>query len=94
MVGVSTKWQLLDRLVPLMHAQRQRALILSQSPKSLDLVEVQCTRPLCGCMCCRLRLCPCLRTEADIPTPESFIIQDRVSLLEASCMPSHFFLAS
>ena len=39
-VGVSTKWQLLDRLVPLMAAARQRVLILSQSPKSLDLVEV------------------------------------------------------
>ncbi len=40
MVGVSTKWQLMDRLVPLMRAAQQRILILSQSPKSLDLVEV------------------------------------------------------
>ncbi len=39
-VGVSTKWQLMDRLVPLMRAAQQRVLILSQSPKSLDLVEV------------------------------------------------------
>lgn len=39
-VGVSTKWQLMDRLLPLMRAARQRILILSQSPKSLDLVEV------------------------------------------------------
>ena len=52
-VGVSTKWQLLDRLVPLMRAQRQRALILSQSPKALDLVEVRRSRPSCGGMCCR-----------------------------------------
>ena len=40
MVGVSTKWQLMDRLVPLMKEAKQRTLILSQSPKSLDLVEV------------------------------------------------------
>ena len=40
-VGVSTKWQLMDRLIPLMRAARQRILILSQSPKSLDLVEVR-----------------------------------------------------
>ncbi len=52
-VGVSTKWQLLDRLVPLMRAQRQRALILSQSPKALDLVEVRRSRPLCDGMCFR-----------------------------------------
>ena len=39
-VGVSTKWQLMDRLVPLMKEAKQRTLILSQSPKSLDLVEV------------------------------------------------------
>lgn len=39
-VGVSTKWQLMDRLVPMMHKAKQRILLLSQSPKSLDLVEV------------------------------------------------------
>ena len=39
-VGVSTKWQLMDRLVPMMHEAKQRILLLSQSPKSLDLVEV------------------------------------------------------
>ena len=57
-VGVSTKWQLLDRLVPLMRAQRQRALILSQSPKALDLVEVGCTRPFSDHISCRP--CACL----------------------------------
>ena len=39
-MGVSTKWQLMDRLVPMMHEAKQRILLLSQSPKSLDLVEV------------------------------------------------------
>lgn len=43
-VGVSTKWQLLDRLVPRLAAARHRTLILTQSPKALDLVQVR--RPL------------------------------------------------
>lgn len=39
-VGVSTKWQLLDRLVPRLHQRSHRILLLSQSPKALDLVQV------------------------------------------------------
>ena len=56
MVGVSTKWQIMDRLVPLMRAAEQRVLVLSQSPKSLDLVEVR------GCVLARVP--PEVRTEA------------------------------
>lgn len=44
-VGVSTKWQLLDRLVPRLAAGRHRTLILSQSPKALDLVQVRRALP-------------------------------------------------
>ncbi len=40
MVGVATKWQLLDRLVPKLAAGQRRTLILSQTAKSLDLVQV------------------------------------------------------
>ena len=40
-VGVATKWQLLDRLVPKLAAGAQRTLILSQTAKSLDLVQVR-----------------------------------------------------
>ncbi len=55
-VGVSTKWQLLDRLVPRLHARSHRIVLLSQSPKALDLVQVH----LSICLSQPLALATCL----------------------------------